>query len=273
MTELSRPAMLREKVRAAQFVVAISEHGRRYLTSLAPDRHDRICLVRNGIDVAAFAPPSTAAPVRTRAPRVLTVARLVPKKGIDVLIETCRVLRDAGTDLPCDVVGGGPLEQQLWEQAAAAGVADLVRFHGSLAQPAIAQLMTRAAVFVLPCRIDSAGDQDGLPVSIVEAMAAGLPVISTPIAGVPEVVDDGVNGRLIPADDAPALAASLRELLSSEPRRARLSKGARRTAASYDRRIWVSVLKDLFSYGPGVSGTPGSASPWGQAEVLVGDRR
>src|SRR5205085_5288297 len=110
-----------------------------------------------------------------------------------------------------------------------------------------------AAVFVLPCRVDAAGDQDGLPVSVVEAMAAGLPVISTPIAGVPEVVEDGANGLLVPPEDAQALAKALHRLLTSEPLRQRLSHGALETAASYDRRRWVSALKDLFSQGAGVS--------------------
>jgi glycosyltransferase involved in cell wall biosynthesis len=240
-------ALLEEKLQSAFAVVAISEHGRAYLQERCPESAHKVHLVRNGIDLSAFRAPVTAPAPADRPPGAVTVCRLVDKKGVDVLVDAARLLHERGLDVPVEVVGDGPLRGALVTRAAAAGLSGLVTFHGALPPAAVRQRLHRAACFVLPCRVAADGDADGLPVSIVEALAAGLPVVSTPVAGVPEVVSDGVSGLLVPADDPVALAAALERLLSDVPLRRRLGEGAVRVAAAFDAASCVARLDALLS--------------------------
>jgi glycosyltransferase involved in cell wall biosynthesis len=232
--------VLREKAAAAAFVVTISEHGRRFVESLdVPDT--RVILVRNGIDLQLFRARSADPPFR-----VATVCRLVEKKGVDVLVDALTLLRARGVDMAADIVGDGPLRSALQERARDAGVADLLTWHGPATPDQVRQALAGAGCFVLPCRVDSTGDADGLPVSIIEAMACGLPVISTATAGIPEAVVDGECGLLVPPDDPARLAGALARLQADEALRRRLAEGASKTAAGFDRARWVAVLRQAF---------------------------
>ncbi len=239
--ELAGPRLLRRNVRAAAAVVAVSEHGRAYLAGVVgPELARRISVVRNGIDLDGF-PYRDAEP--PYPPVVLAVSRMVPKKGLDTLIEACALLRDEGLRVRCRVVGDGPLRGELTTQALCRGVdLDLL---GSLDAAAVAGTYRAAHVVALPCRRDDRGDQDGLPVSLVEAMASGVPVVTTPTAGIPELVESGVSGLLVPPDDPVALAEAIARLLRDRALRQALAGEARAVAETYDRALWVRRLRGV----------------------------
>lgn len=248
--ERFRDPSLAAKARRAKFVVAISEHGQARITeAVAPaDRH-KVVLVRNGIDLHQFGLPPRGG---RRPGRVVSVARAVPMKGLDTLLDACAVLRDRGVSFSCDIVGDGPLRSALANQVHRLGLTGHVRMLGSADRATVIATLHEAQVFALPSRPDPAGDMDGLPVSIVEAMATGLPVVSTPVTGIPEVVHNDRTGLLVPPDDPAALAGALEKILNDDLLRTRFSNAAVAVAAGYNRPRWIRVLRELFRDGPEV---------------------
>jgi glycosyltransferase involved in cell wall biosynthesis len=138
----------------------------------------------------------------------------VEKKGFDILIDACAILRDRGIEFSCDLIGGGPLEDVLKRLANDRGVDQQVRILGPRSQDEVRRELASAQVFALACQQDAEGGSDNLPTVIAEAMFAGLPCISTTIAGVPEMIEDGVNGMLVPPRNAAALADRMERLIS-----------------------------------------------------------
>jgi glycosyltransferase involved in cell wall biosynthesis len=196
---------------------------------------ERLDVVPNAIDVAAFAPPEP--PPDRDATRILFLGMLSERKGMQELQEALRALRDAPWAL--DVVGGeeGHGERARWEAAyAAAGLADRVRFHGPQYGAAKLHFLHRDAIFVLPSRSESFG------IANLEAMAAGMAVVSTRVGAIPEYLDHGVHGLLVPPRDAAALAAALRLLLADAGLRARCGAAARERARDFD---WARSLDQL----------------------------
>ena len=230
------PAALRRKVRAARSVATVSDHSRGVLAAIAaPADRRRIHVVRNGVEVGTAHRADDQADGR---PLVLCVARLVPKKGLDVLVDACARSR-AGAGAEWLVLGDGPLRRELERRAA--GRAHL-RFAGAVDAAAVAAALSRATVFALPCRIAADGDHDGLPVALVEALAAGVPVVTTPVAGIPEVVEDGRSGLLVPVDDPDALAGAVDRLLGDATLRERLREGGLQAVQPYDLDRCIDTL-------------------------------
>lgn len=231
---------------AADFVVAVSEFNRRFLAKAAA-RPTRIVTLYNGIDLARFAPNGTP-PFDVF--RVLCVARLVEKKGLPVLIEACRLLRDRGERFHCEIVGKGMLRPQLQAQIKAAGLGDVVSLVGPQTQLEIVGRYHDAHLAVLPAIVARDGNREGLPVSIVEALASGLPVVTTPVTGIPEAVEHGHNGLLVPMNDAPALADAMGSLIHDRALYDRLRANARQSVERrFDVRQTTEQLHDLFMAG------------------------
>lgn len=160
--------------------------------------------------------PSPAPPLRA-----LGVGRLVEKKGFDVLVEACGILRQQGVPVEALIVGeSGAHEAEIRRRIAELDLGAHVRLAGPMEQARLYEEYQRAGAFCLPCRVLENGDRDGIPNVLVEAMACGVPVVTTPVCGIPEIVRDGVNGQLIPPDDPHALALALRRL-ANDPRFAR----------------------------------------------------
>ncbi|HEX8004640.1 MAG TPA: glycosyltransferase family 4 protein [Mycobacteriales bacterium] len=205
-----KPRNLRAKVRRADLVVTVCEYNRRLLGAPAE-------VITCGVEV----PPRVA---REPDVDVVTVARLVPKKGVDTLVAAMAALPDA----TCEVVGDGPLLDALKESAP-----PNVTFRGSLPHGEALERIAAARVFALPCRIAPDGDRDAMPTVLIEAMMRGVPVVSTNVVGIPEMVDAEV-GRLVEPDDPDALAAALREVLADPALARRLGEaGARRARERY----------------------------------------
>jgi colanic acid/amylovoran biosynthesis glycosyltransferase len=208
----------REKLRAADFTVTCTRANLEHLRALAPDADTT--LLYHGVDAQLFAPPA-ARPARDGSDpadpvRLLAVARAMPKKGLDTLLEALARL-PSGLAWRLDHVGGGPLLDALRARAEQLGLARHITWHGGQPQPRVIELMRAADLFALPARIAADGDRDGLPNVLLEAMATGLPVVSTPVSAIPEAVEAGRTGLLVPPDDPAALAAAI-ERLARDPR-------------------------------------------------------
>lgn len=211
------------KFRLAKGMVAISEYNLNYYRKTCPDL-GRAEIIHCGIEPETFA---YAARGRFEPPlRILAVGRAAEKKGFRYLLDALQLLKDRRIPYHCDLIGGGPLLEALKEQQRDLDLADLV-IHGPLQQSEVKAMLSRAHVFTLPCVIASDGDIDGIPVSLMEAMACGCPVVSTHISGIPELIDDGESGLMVPPENPLALADALERLYKDPDLTARISTGGR----------------------------------------------
>ena len=194
-------------------------------------------VVGNGIDLDAFLCRRDPEDLRDRPVRLLCVARLAVVKNHALLLEAMARLRGAGREVSLTLVGDGPLRSRLVEHAQALGVSDCVRFAGR--QRDTAAFYRRADIFVL------LSTYEGMPMSILEAMAAGLPVVATRAGGVPEIVKDGVNGALVKAD-AGAAAAAIAAICDDHALYQRLSAAAVKASAAHSARAMMENYVDLY---------------------------
>lgn len=246
MTERD-PRHLADKIDDARFVVAISDFNRRFLHEMAPSANGKIARIYNGIDLQRFA-PAHERQAADRPPTILCVARLVEKKGVPVLVDACAHLRDRGVDFRCRIIGKGGLHGTIKETILRRGLEDRVELLGARTQLEVLDAYRDADVFALPCMVGPDGNRDGLPVSIVEALACGVPVVTTPTTGIPEVVRHEENGLLVPQDDAVALADALERVLRDPQTRGRLGANARRSVeATFDIGRTSEELRRLFA--------------------------
>ncbi len=211
----------RAKLGEAQWTVTCTRTNLDHLHQLAPDA--RVELVHHGLDADRFTAPP---PRPAGTPMILCVARAVEKKGLATLLEALALL-PADLDWRFEHVGGGPLKDGLQRQSRRLGLEPRVTWHGARAQDQVIEAYRRAALFCLPARIAGDGDRDGLPNVIMEAMAQELPVVSTAVSAIPEIVADGVNGLLVPPEDPAALAAALERLLRNPALRAGMGAAGR----------------------------------------------
>lgn len=228
---LSKPAALKEKIEAAEFVVTCTGANQRYLSEIAGAAlRDKINLGYHGVDTEKFAWRETEPPAQP--PLVLSVGRLVQKKGFPDFIDALHVLRGRGIDFRAMIVGAGPGRSDLEAQIRRLNLGEIVSLPGAVSQEALVDIYRRAAVFALPCRVLDDGDRDGLPNVLLESMSTGLPVVSSAISGIPEVIRHGDNGLLVPERDVNALASALELLLRDKELRRRLGRNARATIVS-----------------------------------------
>ena len=212
----------------ASFVRAISREGASRLGALvarAGDR-DRVRVGYLGVDVERFRPDRTRAP---GPPEIVAIARLFPKKGLEILIDAAAELARSPGPFRVRILGDGPLRADLEARVRALGVEDRVRLEGTVSREGVARALAGATLFALPCTVVGEVCHDGLPVAILEAMAAGLPVVATPVGGIPEAIVSGENGRLVQPEDSRALRLAIAELLDDHALRARLGAAARKT--------------------------------------------
>lgn len=225
---LSAPRDLARKLRAARFTVTCTQANRRALAAIAPDA--AVHRMYHGIDLAVFH-PLRREPGGQAAPLLLAVGRLRAKKGLDTLIDAVRLLHERGRRVRCEIVGYGEEHDALARRIESAGLGGHVTLAGKLAREQVIERYARATVFVQPSRIAADGDRDGIPNVLLEAMAMTLPVVATRISGIPEAIDDGVNGLLVAPDAPPALADAIERLLLDPARAAAMGWAARRTVA------------------------------------------
>ncbi|GAB4145722.1 MAG: glycosyltransferase family 4 protein [Candidatus Promineifilaceae bacterium] len=266
------PISLQRKISEARFVVTVSQFNRAYLQQLLGDAPGDVRCLYNGIDLHQFCPD----PRIEREPGlILGVGRLVEKKGFDLLIDACAILQQRGLNFRCEIVGSGEQRDALAQQIMASGLANKVFLVGPRTQEDVRVAYQRATIFALPCRIGQDGNRDGLPTVLLEAMACGLPVVTTPVTGNPEIVDDGLTGRLVAEEDAMALANALAELLQDEAQRRQMGLAAReKTEQAFDVRRNVTQLRQWLAEPaavPDVTSFPAAATS-GYETPIRGER-
>src|SRR6266480_3063375 len=196
-------------VDAARVIVTETDYAEKFLRERFPDRGDRIHRIYNGLDLAPF----VRADFSSIPPLIVAVGRLIAKKGFADLIRACRLLMERGKSFRCEIIGEGLLEEELREQIAQLDLQGCVELPGAKPQREIREYLAAATAFVLPSMIDPDGGMDNLPTVIMEAMAAGLPVISTAIGGIPEMVIQNETGFLVPPGDIGALADAIEKMI------------------------------------------------------------
>lgn len=236
------PVTLEDLVREASLVVTVADFSRDWLRQRCPDSAAKIHRVYNGIDTDSFA----AAQPRTGRPLIVSVGRCIEKKGFADLIDACAILRGRGFDFDCAIVGGGPLEEALRARVEARGLQSVVTLTGPKPQEEVRGLLATASVFVLACATEADGGMDMLPTVIMEAMATGLPVVSTRLAGVPEMVEPGVTGLLVGEREPGPLADALEAILR-DPAKGRQMGEQGRIAASerFSSHVTTTELRRL----------------------------
>lgn len=220
---------LRQKVESANFVVCISDFCRSQVLRMAPNLADgRMEVVRLGVDCATLHPPAQAEESNSTAPlRLVCTGRMVSAKGHRILLEALAPLACDGVEFSCTLIGDGPERRALESLAARLGISGQVRFRGALAHQATLAEVALADIFVL------ASFAEGLPVALMEAMALGVPCVSTTIAAIPELIDHGGNGLLVSPSNVPALSDALRRLAEDIDLRRKLSRRARATVEAH----------------------------------------
>src|SRR4029077_15218976 len=215
MKDLGSDDLLREICAAAEFVAAETDYSRALLCKRCPDSAAKIHRVYNGIDVARF-PTSNYGTARSagalantlgvapyEVPRIISVGRLVAFKGFEYLIDACAELARRGFDFVCDIVGDGPLRDSLQAKIESLHLSSRINLLGSLSQRAVLEKLRSADIFALSSVTDAQGASDVFPTVILEAMASACPVVSTRLAGIPELVVDGETGVLVSPDETP----------------------------------------------------------------------
>jgi colanic acid/amylovoran biosynthesis glycosyltransferase len=231
-------AMLGRKAGDAAFVIAISEFNRSFVIGHSGRRRPDVQVVHCGVDQERFE-------FRVRAagdpPRLACVAALRAPKGHSVLLAAM-----VGGREHLDLVGDGPLRASLEAEVERLGLADRVRFHGSLPEHAVADVLSRADAFVLPSVIAPDGDMEGIPVALMEALAAGLPAVATRHSGVPELIRDGHTGYLAEPGDVESLRAAIGRALTEPEPEARAAEGRALVEREFDQHRSARRLVELF---------------------------
>jgi glycosyltransferase involved in cell wall biosynthesis len=227
----------------ARFVVTVCDANKRFIEERLVDERARVKRLYNGIPLDFF-DPGRRRP--EEPPLFLGVGRLVEKKGFDLLIRAAANLDKRGIDFRVGIVGQGDQEENL-RALIEEVVTSKVELLGPQAQEDVHALMMRATAMVLPCREGEDGNRDALPTVLLEALACGLPCVSTPVSGVAEILDDGRAGRLVPVNDPEALENTLADLLEDPATNERhAAAGRTRAEELFDLEKNVAILRGFF---------------------------
>jgi glycosyltransferase involved in cell wall biosynthesis len=220
------PVLLPEKFAQAKFIISCTQYNLDHLRQLdTPGLDGKAICIHHGLDIERYLPASKS----HKPSLLLAVGRLVEKKGLEYLIRACRQLVDQKRDFVCHIIGPGPERPKLETLIAKLALQDVVKLCGALPHEKVVEQYNQAAIFVLPCICGSDGSLDGIPNVLAEAMAMKLPVVSTTVSAIPELVQDQVNGLLVPPGDEKALAAALARLLDDPLLCTRLGEKGRQT--------------------------------------------
>ncbi|MGZ5440494.1 MAG: glycosyltransferase [Thermoanaerobaculia bacterium] len=240
--------LLPEKIRRAKFIRSISVFNKAFLCGLYPAlTEDKIAVVPSGVNPDLYADALARSQPRNGRIRLLSVAALTPSHGFPFLVDACARLAKTGLDFECDIVGEGPLRATTERWIARQGLAERIHLVGTKPQHELARLMAATDIFVLPSIIATDGKMDGIPISLMEAMAAGKPVIASSISGIPELVQEGVSGLLVDSAHTGRLAEAVQLLAVDRGLAERLAReGQSRVRNHFNVRSSAVALIALF---------------------------
>jgi glycosyltransferase involved in cell wall biosynthesis len=274
---LADPAKLRRNMGAARFVTTCTSYNAEHLRKLAPGIP--VAKLYHGIDCAKF--HALDRRLQT-SPVILSIGRLRSKKGFDTVVEACRILRDQHREFACRIIGYGPEEAALTELITRHGLQSHVQLLGKQAHDGVLGQLAQASVFALPCRIDADGDRDGIPNVLLEALAAGVPIVTTAVSGIPEIVTDQVNGMIVPPDAPAELAAAIAAVFDDKAMADMLAAhgqamvierfGCGHDMAALDRMLLTATGQGSGSIGYYIKGFPRLSESFISNEVLKLER-
>jgi glycosyltransferase involved in cell wall biosynthesis len=223
------PVLLREKLANAKFVSTCTAYNRSYLSQFGKDlfNHKLLCIY-HGLELERYV---NVQRTKLGRPVILSVGQLQERKGLSYLVDACGILQDRGIQFECRIVGEGPLRQTLQDQIHRLGLDNSVRLLGALPHEEVIAQYQEATVFALPAILGKDGDRDGIPNVILEALSMGLPVVSTAHSGIPEVIEEGTNGLLVPPEDGEALSSALARLICDPEMQIAFGKAGRQIVA------------------------------------------
>jgi glycosyltransferase involved in cell wall biosynthesis len=252
----SSPEELDRKIGGAEFVLTCTAFNRRHLQDLSTSDTPIHCIY-HGIDLALFdgrKKNKHAEESPSATPLILSVGRFCEKKGFPYLIRACKLLQDKGVDFRCLIVGYGPMREELDAMIGELDLRGSVSLAGMMTQDQIAELYRHADVFVLPCLVTGDGDRDGIPNVLIEATAQRVPVVSTDVSGIGELVTNMDNGLLVPEKDAAAVADALVGLLRNSELRHRMGeKGREKVLRLFSLETSASAVWGAFQEGLGAN--------------------
>lgn len=237
--------LLKEKVTESKFSVTISNYNKNRLSNqLDLDLESRMHIVHCGIDVTEH----KFAPDNRNTKNILAVGRLDHIKGFSVLIDACKIYKEKDSDFKCYIIGNGPLKTTLQKQININDLSRHVELVGVMPQEQIKKYLSEASIFVLPSVVTKEGDMDGIPVALMEAMSVGLPVISTTVSGIPELIKNNINGLIVEPHDPQALSDSMAKIFNDPDLAYKFSSNARATIESdFSIQTETKKLYALFS--------------------------
>jgi glycosyltransferase involved in cell wall biosynthesis len=243
----SAPRQLREKIRLAQFVVTCTEYNRRYLKTLSGGVSRRIYRVYHGIDTELFSQnPGHSAKVKMPY-RILTVARLIAKKGLPTVYQALKVLKDKGIAFQHTLIGDGDDRQKVLTLIKDLDLTAHTRWLGTQSHEVVRQHYQRAHLFVLGCEVAPNGDRDGIPNVLFESMAMGVPVVATNVSAIPELIDNEESGLLVDPGQPQQLAGAMLRVLTEDTLRDRIIPAARqRVMQDFDNKVLIRQLADIY---------------------------
>ncbi|MCH9032689.1 MAG: glycosyltransferase family 4 protein, partial [candidate division Zixibacteria bacterium] len=223
--------LLQEKCERSSFVITVTHYNKSYFHQILPEiNHDKIRVLHNGVNLERFSYNDQ----RNRKDNlILAIGRLVPKKGFHTLLEACSELRRRGRDFECVIIGDGQEREKLQTQLSELDLNGFVSLVGSKTSDEVKALMDEATVVCLPCCVATDNNQDALPTVLLEALACGVPSVSTNVSGIPEIIESGKEGFLVDPETPQDIADRLEQILSDKELRERFGRNGRAKAESF----------------------------------------
>lgn len=236
--------LLTEKISRSKFTVTISEFNRKFMIGQG-GKPNKIHVIYCGVDISRFTP--TQRPKRIPPLVIGSLGRMVEKKGFDILLKAANVLKKQGVDFRLIIAGDGPLNQKLQAIAKELNLLEVVEFSGPVTYEQVPNWLHTLDIFVLPCQQDTHGDMDGIPVVLMEAMSAGVSVVSTNISGIPELIQHGQDGLLIDQKSINSLVNSITILqLNPEIREKFAINGREKITNKFNKHTNIIKLSNYF---------------------------
>jgi glycosyltransferase involved in cell wall biosynthesis len=243
----SNPEQLREKIQLARFVITCTEYNRKHLLTLSDGSSTPIHRIYHGIDTGLFSGKSEISQKAGQPHRILTVARLTSKKGLPTVLKALKLMHDRGFSLKHTLIGDGDDRDKILALIKETGLTAVTRWLGTMPHHEVLEHYREADLFVLGCEVASNGDRDGIPNVLLEGMSMGVPVVVTDVSAIPELVDNGKTGLLVPSGQPERLAEAMQRLLTDSELRSRVIPAARkRVAEDFNNRKLIQDLAAVY---------------------------